>query len=279
MMGTDGRVWFITGASSGFGRALAFAALERGDRVASTARDVERLDPRLREGDRVLGLSLEVADPDACHQAVEATFSAFGRIDVLVNNAGHGMLGAVEELSSAEAQLVFDSNVFGLLNVTRAVLPSMRKARSGYIVNVGSVGGIVSRAGSGLYCASKFAVGAISEALREELEPLGIGVTVFEPGPFRTEFAGRSMHTAANVIDDYLPTAGAGRETLIKNHGKQIGSPEKAARLIIEAIDSPEPPLHLVVGAPAIGRAEKKIKDLQAEIDRWRDRSVATAFD
>lgn len=279
MTGANGRVWFITGASSGFGRALAFAALERGDRVASTARDAERLDPRLREGDRVLGLSLEVADPDACRRAVDATFAAFGRIDVLVNNAGHGMVGAVEEVSAAEAQRVFDSNVFGLLNVTQAVLPSMRKARSGYIVNVGSVGGIVSRAGSGLYCASKFAVGAISEALRQELKPLGIGVTVFEPGPFRTDFAGRSMHSAASVIEDYAATAGAWRKSLSSNHGKQVGSPDKAAQLIIEAIESPEPPLHLVVGAPAIERAEEKLKDLLAEIDRWRARSVATAFD
>ena len=274
-----GKVWFITGATSGFGQSLALELVKRGDCVAATARDAARLDPALKEGDRVLPLTLEVADEDQCRQAVDRIHEKFGRIDVLVNNAGHSMIGAVEEISDAEARLVFDSNVFGLLNVTRAVLPAMRKARSGFIVNIGSVGGISAQQGSGIYGATKFAVEGISEGLYHELKPLGIGVTVVEPGPFRTEFSGRSLLEAKVVLDDYDSTAGVWRRELRGKHGKQQGDPDKAARVIIQAVESPKPPLHLVVGGPAIARAEKKLSDMFEEIESWREASLATDYD
>ena len=274
----SGKVWFITGATTGFGRSLALELVRRGDCVAATGRDAARLDTLLRDGDRVLPLTLEVADEDQCRRAVAAVHEKFGRIDVLVNNAGHGMIGAVEEISDAEARLVFDSNVFGLLNVTRAVLPAMRKARSGFIVNIGSVGGLVARQGSGIYGATKFAVEGISEGLYHEVSPLGIKVMVVEPGPFRTEFSGRSLVEAKQVLDDYDGTAGAWRRELTGKHGTQQGSPDKAAKVIIQAVESEKPPLHLVLGGPAIERAEEKLNALLGEIETWRKASLATDY-
>ena len=279
MAESDNRVWFITGASSGIGRSLAFEALARGGRVAVTARDIGRLDPKLRESENCLALALEVADAGQCDQAVEKILGAFGRMDVLINNAGHGMLGAVEEVSDAEARVVFDANVFGLLNVTRAVLPSMRERRAGHIVNIGSVGGLQARTGFGVYCAAKFAVEGISEALQDELEPLGIAVTVVEPGPFRTDFSGRSLHEASCVIDDYAETAGAWRETLRGKHGTQPGDPDKAAKAIIEVVDAPKPSLRLVLGGMAMELTEKKLDSVRDDIERWRALSAATDFD
>ncbi|MBT3360903.1 MAG: SDR family NAD(P)-dependent oxidoreductase [Rhodospirillales bacterium] len=279
MAGNDAKVWFITGGSTGIGKSLALELLTRGDFVATTARDTARLDPRIREAEHGLAVSLEVSDAEQCRRAVDEIIAKFGRIDVLINNAGHGLFGAVEEISDAEARTVFDSNVFGLLNVTRAVLPSMRAARSGSVVNIGSVGGLRAIAGSGIYAATKFALEGISEAMYHELKPLGIGVTVVEPGPFRTDFAGRSMHNPANGIDDYAETAGAFRTQISKSHGKQQGDPDKAARVIIEAVEAPEPPLHLVLGNPAMERAGEKLQNLLEEIERWRGPSAATDFD
>lgn len=273
------KVWFITGATSGFGRSLALELIKRGDCVAATARDTARLDPALKEGERVLPLTLEVADEDQCRQAVDRIHEKFGRIDVLVNNAGHSMVGAVEEISDAEARLVFDSNVFGLLNVTRAVLPAMRKARSGFIVNIGSVGGLLARRGSGIYGATKFAVEGISEGLSDEVKPLGIGVMVVEPGPFRTEFSGRSLLEAELVLDDYDGTAGAWRRELKGKHGQQQGSPDKAAKVIIQAVEAANPPLHLVLGGPAFARTEEKLQALREDMEAWREASLATDYD
>ena len=279
MTGNDAKVWFITGGSTGIGKSLALELLARGDFVATTARDKARLDPRISQSERALALSLEVADAEQCKNAVDEILAKFGHLDVLINNAGHGFVGAVEEVSDAEARTVFDSNVFGLLNVTRAVLPIMRAARSGYVVNIGSVGGLLARAGSGLYCATKFALEGISEAMYHELAPLGIGVTVVEPGPFRTDFAGRSLHEASAQLDDYAETAGAWRTQLRQNHGTQQGDPDKAAQVIIEAVEAPEPPLHLVLGNPAMERAGEKLHDLLDEMERWRATSAATDFD
>lgn len=279
MIGHDGQVWFITGASTGFGKSLALAVLERGGRVAATARDPGKLDAALKGSDQAICLPLDVTDIAQCEQAVADSLTAFGRIDVLVNNAGFGMMGAVEEVSDAEARIVFDTNVFGLLNVLRAALPSMRAARSGHIVNVGSVGGLLARAGSGIYAATKFAVEGISEALFHELKPLGVKVTSVKPGPFRTDFSGRSLNEAEARHDDYTTTAGAWRRELRGKHGTQQGDPDKAARVIIEAVGTPEPPLHLVVGAPAMARAEEKLHALLDEIERWRGPSAATDFD
>jgi len=273
------RVWFITGASSGIGKSLALAVLARGERVAVTARDRDRLPPAIKENKQALTLSLEIADPEQCRRAIEQTETAFGGVNVLVNNAGHGMIGAIEEVSDAEARLVFDSNVFGLLNIIRAALSGMRQRRSGHVVNVGSVGGIVARAGSGIYAATKFAVEGISEGLYHELKPLGITVTIVEPGPFRTDFSGRSMHQAASMLADYDATAGAWRRNVLGSHGTQRGDPDKAARVIIQAVDAPKPPLHLVLGASAMSRATEKCLDLLKDIETWREASAATDFD
>ena len=277
--GSDSRVWFITGATSGIGKSMALAVLEMGERVAVTARDAARLDGVFQNSDNVLPLSLEVADADQCQRAVAETLRAFGRFDVLVNNAGHGMIGAVEEVSDAEAKLVFESNFFGLLNMVRAVLPTFRSAKSGYIVNIGSVGGICSRAGMGLYSATKFAVEAITESLAMELEPLGIGAMVVEPGPFRTDFLGRSMFQSEIMVDAYNETAGVWRNAIAGRDGTQQGDPDKAARAIIEAVNAPNPPLHFVLGNPAMEMAKDKLDALSAEIERWRDLSAATDFD
>ncbi|MBL6929196.1 MAG: SDR family NAD(P)-dependent oxidoreductase [Rhodospirillales bacterium] len=279
MAGSSKKVWFITGGSAGIGKSLALELLARGEFVATTARDAARIDPRIAGAERGLAVSLEVNDAEQCRQAVEQVLAKFGRIDVLINNAGHGLIGAVEEVSDAEARKVFDSNVFGLLNVTRAALPSMRAARSGHVVNIGSVGGLLARSGSGIYCSTKFAVEGISEALYHELKPLGVGVTVVEPGPFRTEFAGRSLHEAASNLDDYVETAGAWRTQLRQNHGTQPGDPDKAALVIIEATLAEKPPLHLVLGSQGMDRAREKLHDLLGEIETWYDRSAATNFD
>ncbi len=279
MTGKTDRVWFVTGASSGIGKSLGMEILKRGERVAVTARDAERLDAVFHQSDRALPLSLEVADAAQCRDAVSKTRAAFGKIDVLVNNAGHGMAGAVEEVTDAEAKLVFDSNVFGLLKVVRAVLPSFRAARAGFVVNIGSVGGIRSRAGMGIYSATKFAVEAISEALFYELKPLGIGTMVVEPGPFRTDFLGRSMMGSAARIDDYTDTAWALREDLMARHGTQQGDPDRAARIIVDAVDTENPPLHLVLGKPALDQARAKLHDLLEEIDRWESVSASADYD
>jgi NAD(P)-dependent dehydrogenase (short-subunit alcohol dehydrogenase family) len=279
MTDDNGRVWLITGATTGFGRSLALEALARGDRVAATARDPGGLDPALKAGERVLGLPLDVTDAAQCRQAVAATVDAWGRLDVLVNNAGYGQLGAIEEVSDDEAKAVFETNVFGLLNVLRAGLPTMRRAGRGHVINIGSVGGLLARSGIGIYAATKFAVEGVSEALMQELKPLGIGVTVVEPGPFRTDFAGRSMRDSAARIADYEKTAGARRTELYGKHGTQPGDPDKAARVIIEAIGAAEPPFHLVLGGPAMERATEKLWGMLDEIERWRGPSAATDFD
>ncbi|MDX9862958.1 MAG: oxidoreductase [Rhodospirillales bacterium] len=279
MTNEQGQVWFITGTSTGFGRSLALEALARGGRVAATARDPERLDPALKRSDRVLRLPLDVTDADRCRRAVAETLAAWGGIDLLVNNAGYGQLGAVEEVSDAEARAVFDTNVFGLLNVLRAALPAMRRAGRGHVVNIGSVGGLLARSGIGIYAATKFAVEGISEALHQELKPLGIGVTVVEPGPFRTDFSGRSLVDSAVTLDAYAKTAGERRAELRGKHGTQQGDPDKAARVIIDAIEAAEPPFHLVLGGPAMARATEKLTALLEEIERWRGPSAATDFD
>jgi NAD(P)-dependent dehydrogenase (short-subunit alcohol dehydrogenase family) len=279
MPGLDGQVWFITGASTGFGKSLALAVLARHGRVVATARNPAKIDAAIANSDRAVCLPLDVTDTAQCESAIEGAVAAYGRIDVLVNNAGFGLMGAVEEVSDAEARAVFDANVFGLLKVLRAGLPVMRKAKSGHVVNIGSVGGLLARAGTGIYAATKFALEGISEGLYHELKPLGIKVTVVEPGPFRTDFAGRSLNTAAAEIDDYAQTAGAWRTELRGKHGTQQGDPDKAADAIIDVINDAEPPLHFVLGGPAIERAEEKLHNILGEIDRWRAISTATDFD
>ena len=265
----DRPVWMITGCSSGFGRELAAVVLERGDALVATARDASRLDGLVaRAPDRALALELDVTRPGQVRDAVETVRRRFGRIDVLVNNAGRGFAGAIEEVSDDEVRALFELNVFGLLAVTRAVLPGMRARRSGAIVNIGSIGGLLARPGTGVYGATKFAVEGITQALRAEVGPLGIRVMVVEPGPFRTNFAA-AVERAAARIDDYAPTAWARIEQNRAGHGRQAGDPRRAAEAIVAAIGSADPPLNLVLGAAALGRARAGVGRLRGELDAW----------
>ncbi|MEV5386252.1 oxidoreductase [Streptomyces sp. NPDC052721] len=273
------KVWFITGASRGFGLEIARQALERGDSVAATARDPQTVHKALPDaGDRLLALPLEVTDEQQAQQAADAAIARFGRIDILVNNAGRGLLGAVEEASDSEARAVFDTNVFGLMSVTRAVLPVMRRRRSGRVLNISSVGGFTANAGWGVYGATKFAVEGLSEAMRAELVPLGIAVTVVEPGVFRTDFLDNSsLHHTKRTIDDYATTAGGTRAWAQQNNHAQLGDPVKAATAMIEVADSPEPPTRIQLGADCVARVEAKLELVAGELARWRQLSLSTA--
>lgn len=265
------RTWLITGCSRGLGRAVALEALARGDRVVATARrgtdcaDLAAVDP-----DRVMTQPLDVRDAGSIEAAVAAVTARWGAPDVLVNNAGHGLFGAVEEVSDSEARRLFDVNLFGLLAVTRAVLPEMRAQRSGAIVNISSIAGMIGGAGRGLYSASKFAVEGLSEAMGEELAPLGIHVMAVQPGPFRTDFAGSSAMAAERRIADYAETAGRQIAAQRARDGRQPGDPAKAARVICDALEAASPPRHLILGAQALQRFDTKMSALAAEVAPWR---------
>jgi NAD(P)-dependent dehydrogenase (short-subunit alcohol dehydrogenase family) len=270
-------VWLITGAARGFGHELAKQALARGDRVVATARDTAKAEQALGRHERLLAVDLDVTNAGAAQAAVAAAVERFGRVDVLVNNAGHGMLGTVEEVSDAEARAVFDVNVFGLLDVTRAVLPVMRKQRSGRVLHLSSVGGVDARPAFGIYSATKFAVEAIGESMRHELAPLGIDVTIVEPGTFTTDFLDpSSLVRAQGRIDDYAETTGAVDRWAHDNNHEQVGDPAKAATAMIEAAIAPEPPLRLALGSDAVARIEAKLDRMRAELDGWRKLSLTT---
>lgn len=273
------KVWLITGSSSGFGRILAEQALARGDRVVATARRPEQLDDlRLRYPDAVLPLALDVTDPQALANAIAQTDARFGRLDVLVNNAGFGLVGAVEELQPHEYRPMFETNLFGLLEMTRAALPLMRRSGGGRIVNLSSVGGFTGRAGFGLYNASKFAVEGLSEALAQEVAPFGIKVIIVEPGAFRTAFLGRSITTGAVRLPEYESTSGATRDFSDAADGAQPGDPEKGMALLLKSVLADEPPLRLPLGRDALARIDGKLADVAADIAPWRAASEATGF-
>lgn len=273
------KTWFITGASRGFGLLVAQEALRRGHNVVATARTPESIAATLDvDSDRLLLASLDVTDPVSIQLAVEAAIDRFGRIDVLMNNAGHGIVGAIEEVTDVSARSVFDVNVFGLLNVTRAVLPVMRAQRSGSILNLSSVAGQSAAAGWGVYSATKHAVEAINEALRAEAGPLGIRCTAIEPGPFRTDFLDRSsLLTEGATISDYDETAGATRRWAEDTNHAQAGDPHKAAEIMIDIADSENPPLRLPLGSDCVERIEQKLAVQAAELDKWRTVSTSTA--
>jgi short-subunit dehydrogenase len=272
-------VWFITGSSRGLGLEIARAALENGHQVVATARDKAAVTRALGSSERLLAVSLDVTDAGRAATAVEEATAAFGRIDVLVNNSGFGLLGAVEEISDAEAREVFDVNVFGLLGVTRAVLPGMRARRSGRIINIGSIGGFVTIPSSGIYGATKFAVEGITEALSAELAGTGVTATVVEPGAFRTDFlAPSSIRFVDPSIDDYADTAHAMRGRLQAANGQQPGDPRKAAAAILEVAGTPNPPLRIQLGADSVARVEAKLKLVAEELAEWRELSESTAF-
>ena len=275
---TFSRVWFITGTSTGFGHLLAEEALKRGERVIATARDVSKLSRLARQyPDRIHTLTLDVTNPNEIISIAQQGIAAFGHVDTLVNNAGYGVNGAIEEVSEDEFEPMFQTNVYGLIRVTRAFLPHFRQRRSGHIFNLSSIGGLIGSPGWGFYNATKFAVEGLSEALAEEMKPLGVHVTVVEPGPFRTDFLGRSSKLARRQLRDYATTAGKAREYLKTQSGKQPGDPQKAVEAIITAANSPKPPLHLILGQVALTRFRHKLSDWHEEIAAWE--SVTTSAD
>jgi NAD(P)-dependent dehydrogenase (short-subunit alcohol dehydrogenase family) len=279
MMNRDNPVWLITGCSTGFGRELAKLVLARGWRAVVTARDASKV-ADIAEGhaDRALVLPLDVTQPAQIDAAVAQTKERFGRIDVLVNNAGYGYLAAIEEGEDAAVREMFEANLFGLVDTTKAVLPVMRKQRSGLIVNVSSIGGLTSFAATGYYHGTKYAVEGISESLATEVKPLGIDVLIVEPGPFRTNWAGPSIKQSATQIDDYASTAGERRKQTAARSGNQAGDPVRAAQAIIDAALSDTPPLRLLLGKTALELARKKLDLLRKDFDTWEATTVGADF-
>ena len=272
-------VWFITGCSTGFGHELAKLVLARGWRAIVTARDKARVADLVRGAeDRALALDLDITDARQVAAAVAAAGQRFGGIDVLVNNAGYGYQASVEEGDDAEIRAQFDANVFGLFALTQAVLPGMRARHSGHVLNITSVAGFVGFPGSGYYAASKHAVEGWSDALAAEVKPLGIKVTCVEPGPFRTDWAGRSLRQTPNRIAAYADTAGARLKGTADVSGKQPGDPVRAAEAMIGITTIENPPRHLVLGAFGIDAVTAKLKASLAEIEQWRDTGLATDF-
>ena len=266
------QVWFITGCSKGLGRDIAEAALAKGCKVVATARRKQELDDLVAEfPDMAMALGVDVKNDGQISDAVSQAVAKFGTIDVLINNAGHGLLGAFEEVSDAEARALFDVNVFGLLAVTRAILPVMRKQNSGHIINMSSISGLVANPGAGLYGASKHAVEAISEALLKELAPFGINVSVVEPGPVRTDFAGGSMMLAEQIADYKDTPAHMLRQHVTAFSGKQPGDPLKVAQAVINIAGSDAPPFHLVLGTGAFEGVRDKLENFAKELETWEE--------
>lgn len=271
--------WLITGCSTGLGRALAAAVIAAGHNAVVTARDVAKVaDLASAAPERVLAAALDVTDPVQVDSAVRQAHDRFGPVDVLVNNAGYGYRAAVEEGDDAEVRALFETHFFGTVAMIKAVLPGMRGRRRGAIVNISSIGATVTPVGSGYYAAAKAAIEGMSGALRGELAPLGISVTVVEPGAFRTDFAGRSLVQSNTVIDDYAATAGQRRKENDTMHGNQAGDPAKAATAIIAAVESGEPPGFLLLGPDALA-IYRYVADARAnEIGRWEELTTGTDF-
>jgi len=261
-------VWFITGCSTGFGRELASQTLALGYRTVVTARQPEEVTALAALGDALV-LPLDVTNQRQIDQAILATEQKYGRIDVLVNNAGIGYFAAVEESEEDQVRRMFDINVFGVGRMIRGVLPGMRRHRHGMIINFSSLAGCRSFPSLGYYSATKFAVEGLSDALAQEVEPLGIKVMVVEPSGFRTDWAGRSANESQVQIADYAATAGAARQEMRANSGKQPGDPVRAVRAIIQAVNSPKPPHHLLLGNDAYEGATARIAALTKEYKIW----------
>jgi NAD(P)-dependent dehydrogenase (short-subunit alcohol dehydrogenase family) len=279
MSQTDTPVWFITGCSTGFGRELARLVLDRGWRAVVTARNPSQVADLIQghEGEAI-ALPLDVTDAAQVAAAAKAAQDHFGQVDVLVNNAGYGYLAAIEEGEDAEVRAMFEANFFGLVAMTRAVLPGMRARRSGHVVNISSIGGLASFPATGYYHATKYAVEGLSESLAQEVAPLGIKVLVVEPGPFRTNWAGPSIKQSATRIEDYAATAGARRSQTAERSGRQPGDPVRAAEAIIAAVQADHPPLRLVLGRPALDIARGKLVALKQDFDAWEATTLGADF-
>ncbi|SPA56055.1 oxidoreductase [Cupriavidus taiwanensis] len=275
--GTGAKVWFITGASRGFGLELTRAALARGDRVVATARNPQAVIGAVGEHEHLLAVALDVTSEDQAIAAAAAAVARFGRIDVLVNNAGYGLLGAVEEASAREVEQQFATNVFGVLAVTRAVLPQMRRQRSGHIVNISSIGGYAAYPGWGVYGATKFAVEGLTEALSAELAPLGVRATVVEPGFFRTDFLdASSLVRVGTEIGEYAETVGAMRAHMASANHQQPGDPARLATALLALADSDNPPVRLPLGSDTVARIADKHRKVEGELAAWHALAVST---
>ncbi len=273
------RVWFITGASRGLGALMAEAALADGNAVVATGRNAAAIAERFGESAALLPFTLDVTDEAQAKAAVEAAVQKFGRIDVLINNAGFGLLAAVEESSDAEARRIYDTNVFGLLSVTRAVLPVMRKRRSGHVINVSSIVGYQALAGVGVYSSTKFAVEGITEALHAELKPLGIHATLIEPGFFRTDFLDTSsLAVGKNILDDYEETSGKLRRLAVDINHNQPGDPKRLATAVITLVNAQTPPLRLPLGTDTLKAIAEKNQYVATETQTWETLSSSTDF-
>lgn len=274
------RKWFITGASSGFGRAIAEAALAAGDTVVAAARRPDAMADLVDSApDRIAAVALDVTDPDRIAAAVGEVLDRHGRIDVLVNNAGRGVIGAVEETTNDELRDLMDLHFFGPAALTRAVLPHMRERGSGAIVQMSSMGGRFTFPGAGAYSATKFALEGWSEALAKEVDQFGIRVVIVEPGAFRTSFNGSGALQISEAIPDYDGLIGPVRSGMAEDDGTQPGDPAKAAAAILQAIDSPDPPLRLALGNDAVDSISNALDEAKAELAAWENIGRATAFD
>jgi NAD(P)-dependent dehydrogenase (short-subunit alcohol dehydrogenase family) len=273
------KVWFITGCSTGFGRELAKEVLAAGNKAAVASRNTDDVKEIIADyPDTAIAVKLDVTKVNEITAAVEQVNQKFGRIDVLVNNAGIGYFGAIEESEDDAVRNMFEINFWGLANVTKAVLPTLRKQRSGQIVNVASIGGLVGFPGVGFYNATKFAVDGYSEALAKETAQLGIKVMVVAPSGFRTDWAGRSANDSPVVIDDYKDTAGKNRNTIRDYSGKQPGDPVRAAKAIVKAVNDANPPLHLLLGAAALKGGRNKLDVLKKDFDAWEETTTGADF-
>ncbi|MBA4123425.1 MAG: oxidoreductase [Acidobacteria bacterium] len=276
---SEKKVWFITGCSTGFGRELAKYLLENDYRVVVTARNADKVQDLVEiNKDNALGVALDVTNNAQVKEAVAQAEAHFGAIDVLVNNAGFGYFGAIEESDEREVRAMFETNFWGLAEMTRAVLPKMRERHIGSIVNISSIGGFVGFPSVGYYNATKFAVNGFSEALKKEVEPLGIKVVLVQPSGFRTDWAGRSANDATNKIDDYAETAGANQTSICNYSGNQPGDPVRAAKAIVEAVEAENPPFNLLLGRAALKNARLKLDDLKRDFDTWAETTEGADF-
>ena len=273
------KVWLITGCSTGFGRELAKFVLSQGFKAAVAARNTDDVKDIIEGHDNnAISIKLDVTNKDEIKLAVEKTVQKFGRIDVLVNNAGIGYFGAVEESEDAAVRNMFDINVFGLANMIQETLPVMRAQKSGHIVNIASIGGLVGFPAVGFYNATKFAVDGLSESLAKEVAPLGIKVTIIAPSGFRTDWAGRSANNSPIIIEDYATTAGKNKNDIRGYSGNQPGDPARAAQAIVKAVEAENPPLRLLLGAGALKGARIKLEQLKKDFDTWEETTLWADF-